>query len=285
MHLDPSAVGLGWRQPHYGSLLAQRPDVGFVEVHSENFFAAGGASLAVLEQGRQSYPVSLHGVGLGLGSAAGLDAWHVERLAELVARIEPVRVSDHACFARVPPGTHASDLLPVPFNEECLRLMVAHVQHVQDRLKRPLLIENISAYVAWDSDAMTEPEFFNELCRRSGCRLLLDLNNLIVNARNRGHSLGEAGVAAQAWVASLRPGIVEEIHLAGHCDLGDIVIDDHGSPVSPALWAVYEATLRHLGPVPTLIEWDTDVPDLAVLLDEVTRARQVHERLACEATT
>lgn len=273
VHLDPGAVGLGWRQAHYGSLLQQRPSLGFIEVHAENFFAEGGAALAVLEEGRAAYPLSLHGVGLGLGSAVGLDTWHVERLASLVERFEPVRVSDHACFARVGSGQHASDLLPIPFNEASLAVMLNHVNQVQERLRRPLLVENISAYVAWDTDTLAEPQFFNELCRRSGCGLLLDLNNLMVNARNRGASPTAAAQSALDWVAALRPGIVGEIHLAGHSDLGDIVIDDHGSRVSPELWQLYEQTLSHLGPVPTLIEWDTDVPELPVLLDEVALAR------------
>lgn len=274
VRLAPNAVGLGWRQAHYGSLLEQRPALGFIEVHAENFFAEGGATLAVLEAGREAYALSLHGVGLGLGSASGLDGWHLERLARLVERFEPALVSDHACFARVASGAHASDLLPVPFNEASLAVMVSHVQQVQDRLRRPLLVENISAYLAWDSDTMAEPAFFNELCRRSGCGLLLDLNNLMVNSRNRGDSPATAVQSAQAWVAALQPGIVGEIHLAGHCDLGDVVIDDHGSRVSDELWQLYEHTLRRLGLVPTLIEWDTDVPALEVLLDEVARARR-----------
>ena len=276
MHLDPSAVGLGWRQAHYGSLLQQRPGLGFIEVHAENFFAEGGAALAVLEDGRAAYALSLHAVGLGLGSAAGLDPWHLERLASLVERFEPARVSDHACFARVGSGQHASDLLPIPFNEASLAVMSKHVDQVQERLRRPLLVENITAYLGWDTDTMAEPQFFNELCRRSGCGLLLDLNNLMVNGRNRGESPVSAERSARAWVAALRPGIVGEIHLAGHCDLGDVVIDDHGSRVSPELWQLYEHTLRCLGPVPTLIEWDTDVPELHVLLDEVALARQRH---------
>ncbi len=273
--LEPSAVGLGWRQPHYGSLLAQRPALGFIEVHSENFFALGGAALAVLESGRAAYDLSLHGVGLGLGSAVGLQAGHVERLAVLVERFEPARVSDHACFSQAGAGQHAGDLLPVPFNDESLAVMVRHVQQVQDRLRRPLLVENISAYVAWGDDSMTEPAFFNELCRRSGCGLLLDLNNLIVNGRNRGQTPADAARAAQDWVAALRPGIVGEIHLAGHVDLGDIVIDDHGARVCDELWQLYAHTLGALGPVPTLIEWDTEVPELEVLLDEVARAQKL----------
>lgn len=273
----PACVGIGWRQPHYESLLQQRPHLGFIEVHSENFFADGGATLAVLDAGRSAYHVSLHGVGLGLGSAAGLDAWHLERLARLVDRVQPRWVSDHACFARVGTGLHASDLLPIPFNDESLALLCRHVDQVQQRLKRPMLVENLSAYLAWEGDTWAEPDFFNELTRRTGCGLLLDVNNLVVNARNQGHAPEQAAEAAKRWVEAIRPASVGEIHLAGHCDTPDgLVIDDHGSRVRDEVWQVYAHALRHLGPVPTLIEWDTAVPPLDVLLGEAARAEQLH---------
>ena len=273
--MAPAApIGIGWRQPHYEALLERRPDLGFIEVHSENFFADGGATLAVLDAGREAYPVSLHGVGLGLGSAAGLDGWHLERLARLVQRVRPDWVSDHACFARVGSGLHAADLLPIPFTDESLALLAGHVDQVQQRLGRPMLVENISAYVGWAGDTLAEPEFFNELTRRSGCGLLLDVNNLVVNARNAGFAADDAAREAMRWVDAIRPGSVGEIHLAGHCELADgLVIDDHGSRVRDEVWRVYAHALRRLGPVPTLIEWDTAVPELDVLLAEGQRAR------------
>lgn len=278
------AVGIGWRQPHYAELMARRPALDFIEVHSENFFADGGAALQVLAGAREQYPISLHGVGLSLGSAAGLDAWHLQQLARLVERVDPVRVSDHASFARAPLATgkvvHANDLLPVAFNEASLAIMVSNVQQVQERLKRPIAVENLSAYLGWqaaDGD-LAEPQFLMELCRRSGCELLLDVNNLMVNALNSGAE--EAGAIKQAsdWIACIEPGRVAEIHLAGHANLGDIVIDDHGSRVASAVWQAYEAALRQLGPVPTLIEWDTDIPALDVLLDEAAQARARMQR-------
>ena len=276
---EPTAsapVGIGWRQPHYAALLAERPALGFIEVHSENFFAEGGVTQAVLDAGRGAYPVSLHGVGLALGSAAGVDEAHLERLARLVQRIDPGWVSDHASFARVAGmggGLHAADLLPIPFNDESLALMVRHVDQVQQRLGRRLLVENISAYVGWSGDTLAEPEFFNELARRSGCGLLLDVNNLFVNARNDGLAAEAAMAQAMRWVDAIRPGSVGEIHLAGHCERGDgLVIDDHGSRVREEVWQVYRHALRRFGPVATLIEWDTDVPALDVLLDEAARA-------------
>jgi uncharacterized protein len=269
-------VGIGWRQPHYETLLAERPALGFIEVHSENFFADGGITLAVLEAGREAYDLSLHGVGLALGSAAGLDGWHLERLARLVERMQPRWVSDHACFARVGSGLHAADLLPIPFTDESLALMASHVGQVQERLGRPMLVENISAYVGWAGDTLAEPEFFNELTRRSGCGLLLDVNNLFVNARNAGFNADEAAREAMRWVDAIRPGSVGEIHLAGHCELADgLVIDDHGSRVRDEVWRVYEHAIKRLGAVPTLIEWDTAVPALDMLLAEAERARAV----------
>jgi len=267
-------VGIGWRQPHYETLLAERPALGFIEVHAENFFADGGIALAVLEAGRAAYELSVHGVGLALGSAAGLDGWHLERLARLVERVQPRWVSDHACFARVGSGLHAADLLPIPFTDASLALMTGHVQQVQQRLGRPMLVENISAYVGWQGDTLAEPEFFNELTRRSGCGLLLDVNNLFVNARNDGLAPEAAALEAMRWVDAIRPGSVGEIHLAGHCEGADgLVIDDHGSRVRDEVWRVYEHAIRRFGPTPTLIEWDTDVPDLSVLLAEAGRAR------------
>jgi uncharacterized protein len=273
----PRGVGIGLRQPHYDAVLQDRPRLGFVEVHSENFFADGGAALAVLHAARQHYPVSLHGVGLSLGSAAGLDDWHLDRLARLVERIDPVRVSDHASFARAPRRTgaaavHANDLLPVAFTDAALDIMVANVQRVQERLKRPILVENLSAYLHWADDRIAEPEFFNRLARRSGCGLLLDVNNLVVNALNDGV---DAVAAACAWVDAIDADRVGEIHLAGYHDAGDIVIDDHGSRVHAPVWQVYRHTVQRLGARPTLLEWDTDLPALDVLLDEAAQAERV----------
>ena len=269
-----ACVGIGWRQPHYETLLARRPALGFIEVHSENFFADGGLTLAVLDAGREAYDVSLHGVGLALGSAAGLDDRHLARLARLVERVQPRWVSDHACFARIGSGLHAADLLPIPFNDESLALMVRHVEQVQQRLRRPLLVENISAYAGWAADTLAEPEFFNLLTQRSGCGLLLDVNNLFVNARNDGLAPEAAAREAMRWLDAIRPGSVGEIHLAGHCEQTDgLVIDDHGSRVRDEVWRVYAHAIRRFGPTPTLIEWDTAVPELDVLLDEAGRAR------------
>lgn len=268
-------VGIGWRHAHERALLEQRPGLPFIEVHSENFFADGGAPLALLTQARSHYDVSLHGVGLALGSAVGLDDWHLDRLASLVERIDPVRVSDHACFARAPlssgqPVLHASDLLPLAFTRESLDILVANVQTVQERLKRPIGVENLSAYLAWADDTMTEAQFLDELAQRSGCWLLLDVNNLVVNALNAQSTdpVGDASAAVDAIGARH----VGEIHLAGYHDRGDLVIDDHGSRVHEPVWRVYEHAVRRLGPRPTLIEWDTNLPTFEILLAEARQA-------------
>ncbi len=311
------ATGIGWRHPHYAQVLERLPPLGFLEVHSENFFAHGGAARATLTQARSHYDISLHGVGLALGSAAGIDAWHLERLAALVQLIEPVRVSDHACFAR---GTwrgadvHAADLLPIAFNQASLNVLCANVQQVQDRLQRVILVENLSAYVDLPGNDCSEIEFLNTLTQRTGCQLLVDVNNIYVNALNTQLMMSAQGDAAplkdsvvqnprldaelavrscKDWLNALRLGSVGEIHLAGHCVMDDIVIDDHSAAVCDDVWRVYEHALQHLGLMPALIEWDTGIPPLQILLDEATRAdavaASVHSKLAprsmSEATT
>ena len=275
-------VGIGWRHPHFAELLQQQPALDFIEVHSENFFAPGGAARAVLRQGREHYAVSLHGVGLSLGSAGGIDEAHLDQLAALVAEIEPVRVSDHACFAigplsqRPAQSVHASDLLPTPFTRAALDAMCANVYRVQDRLRRPIVVENLSAYVRWQADELNETGFLNSLAQRTGCGLLVDVNNIFVNALNdrlQGFATDPVATCMQ-WLDDIHPPAVAELHLAGHVDCGDIVIDDHGSRVAPPVWALYRHALLRFGAVPTLIEWDTDVPELRVLLDEADTARR-----------
>jgi uncharacterized protein (UPF0276 family) len=291
-----TVVGIGWRHPHYAELLQRQPALDFLEVHSENFFASGGAALSVLEQGRAHYPISLHGVGLSLGSAAGLDPWHLDQLARLVERIDPVRISDHACFARAAyqgSTVHASDLLPIPFTDEALQLLCTHVQQVQDRLQRRFMVENLSAYLRWrmpaDERTWTETEFLGSLARRTGCQLLVDVNNIYVNALNaqRDGLVANPLQACRDWLDALDPQAVGELHLAGHCHVsdghGDIVIDDHGSRVCTEVWALYRHAAARFGRVPTLIEWDTDVPALDVLLDEAQRARTEYAAARAQA--
>jgi len=286
---DPTRclAGIGWRHAHERDLLEARPPLPFIEVHSENFFADGGAPLALLAAAREHYPVSLHGVGLALGSAVGLDAWHLDRLAALVQRIEPLRVSDHASFARVQrqgggAPLHASDLLPIAFTRASLDLMAANVQRVQDRLGRPIGVENLSAYLAWADDSIAQAQFFDELARRTGCWLLLDVNNLVVNALNDRQA--DPVASANAFVDALDARHVGEIHLAGYDASGALVIDDHGSRVHAPVWQVYAHAIERLGAKPTLVEWDTALPAFGVLLDEAAAADRVaREALAAVA--
>ena len=275
---EGARAGIGLRQPHYAEVIEGAPPLGFVEVHSENFFADGGAAIAVLTRARERYDVSLHGVGLALGSAAGVDPWHLDRLARLVQRVDPVRVSDHACFARAPrvrdgAVLHANDLLPLAFTEAALDILCANVMQVQDRLGRPILVENLSAYLSFTDDSISEPAFFAALCKRTGCGMLLDVNNIMVNALNEGAS--DPLAYCKAFVDAVPVGVVGEIHLAGYCETGEIVIDDHGSRVRPGVWAVYEHALQRFGALPTLVEWDTDVPALPVLLGEAEHASEL----------
>jgi uncharacterized protein len=260
-------AGIGLRAPHYAELLARRPGVDFLEVHSENFFAAGGPAIEWLERFRAAYPISLHGVGLSLGSADGLDERHLDKLAALVARIEPVLVSEHLSWSAFG-GRHANDLLPLPFTEEALSHACAGIARVQDRLGRRILVENVSSYLALPGSAIPEWEFVAEVARRSGCALLLDVNNIHVNASNH-------GFGAQRYLEAIVPSTVGEIHLAGHEEVDGLLIDTHGAPVSEPVWALYEKAVARFGPRPTLVEWDADIPPLDVLLGEAARARRI----------
>ena len=279
-------AGIGLRQAHYMDLDARRPALGFVEVHSENFFNPFDPASAVLQQVRETYAVSLHGVGLSLGSARGLDPEHLEQLARLVDRIEPCRVSDHASFARgslrAGQAVHANDLLPLAFTDTQLAILDDNVQRVQERLRRPLLVENLSSYVGWREADWSEAGFLAELGRRSGCGLLLDVNNLMVNARNA--RLADPLRSVCDWIdefASLAPrGMVGEIHLAGHSEQGDLIVDDHSDVVSLPVWMAYAHALRRFGGVPTLIEWDTNLPSLDVLLGEAAQAQALLDERA-----
>ena len=263
----PVAAGIGLRAPHVCEVLERRPPVAWFEVHSENYFADGGAALAALDRVRADYPVALHGVGMSLGSADPLDREHLAKLARLAARIEPAAVSEHLCWSGVD-GRHYNDLLPLPYTEEALAHVCARVAAVQDALGRELLVENVSAYYAFPEDEMPEYDFVAAIAARTGCRLLVDVNNIHVNARNH-------GIDPLAYLAAIPPAAVAEIHLAGFDASGPIVIDTHGAPVAPEVWALYRTAIARFGPVPTLIEWDTDIPAFAVLAREAATAQGV----------
>jgi len=267
-----AGAGIGLRQPHYREVFERRPALAFVEVHSENFFLAGGASMHALERARAAYPVSLHGVGLSLGSADRLADEHLARLKRLVDRVEPALVSEHLCWGAVG-GMHFNDLLPLPYTGEALALLTERVDHVQSVLKRQVLLENLSAYVECRDSEMTETVFLAELARRTGCGLLLDLNNLYVNARNFGFD-------ATRRLDALDAASIGQIHLAGHAVVDDCLVDTHGAVVCDPVWSLYAESVRRFGPKPTLIEWDTDLPALDVLLQQAAQADDIAAREA-----
>ena len=259
----PPRAGIGLRAPHHVEVIESWPDVGWLEVHSENFYCAGGEALHVLEAVRDRYPLSLHGVGMSLGSGE-LAARHLDKLAALVSRIEPAAVSEHLCWSSVD-GRHYNDLLPLPYTEEALTVVCARIGEVQDRLRRPILVENVSSYVDFAGSTIPEWEFVAAVARRSGCGVLLDVNNVYVSARNHGFD-------PLVYLNAIPPAAVGEIHLAGYGECEDFLVDTHGRAVQAPVWALYEAALARLGPRPTLIEWDTDIPPLAVLLGEAAQA-------------
>jgi uncharacterized protein (UPF0276 family) len=260
-------AGIGWRSPHHAELLERRPPLGFLEVHAENHMG-GGRRTAVLERARRDYEVSIHGVGLSLGSVAPLDDAHLDSFAELVAATDPVLVSEHVAWCRQD-GVYLNDLLPLPYTEEALAVLTRTIDRVQSRLKRPILMENHSTYLAFTHSPIPEGTFLAEMARRSGCLLLLDVNNLYVNECNH-------GFAARATMAALEPASVAEIHVAGHhvADLGDatLLIDDHGSTVSDAVWVLYREATARFTEAPSLVEWDSRIPPLDILLDEAAKA-------------
>jgi uncharacterized protein (UPF0276 family) len=259
-------VGIGLRAPHYHELRTHKPAIGWLEAHTENYLGDGGYDLHVLTRLRERYPISLHGVGLGLGSARGFSPEHLQRIAALVERIDPCLVSEHLCWGAVADRS-LNDLLPLPLTEQALTLMCERVDRIQDALRRRVLVENISTYLRFASDDLDEAYFLNELGSRTGCGILLDVNNLYVNQRNH-------GTDAAAIIDAIEPRHVGEIHLAGHLVTELAVIDQHGDRVNDAVWELYRRALRRFGDVPTLIEWDADVPALDVLLDEAARAQR-----------
>jgi uncharacterized protein (UPF0276 family) len=265
----PRRAGIGLRAPHYRDVLAQKPDIGWLEVHSENYFGDGGQPLHYLARIRDHYPLSFHGVGLSLGSAGRPDRAHLGKLDRLVRRFEPGFVSEHLSWGAVP-GRHLNDLLPLPYTEEALERVAAHVRETQDFLGRQLLLENISSYLRYAHSTIAEPEFLAALVARTGCALLLDVNNIHVSAVNLGFD-------AAAYLDAIPVQAVREIHLAGFDRSGALLIDTHGTRVAAPVWELYRRAVARFGAIPALIEWDTDIPELAVLLDEAATADRIME--------
>ena len=260
---------------HFDAILGTKPPVGFLEAHPENYMVAGGPALRQLEAMADIYPLSLHAVGLSLGSSGPVDAGHVGRLKRLVDRFQPALVSDHLSWSR-DGDICLPDLLPLPYTEDALAVISDNVSRVQDALGRTILIENPSIYLKPKQADMGEAEFLNALCHRSGCGILFDVNNLYVSAQN-------VGLDVDAYLASVDGDAIGEIHLAGHKTetgpAGTILIDDHGSVVSGPVWDLFRRAIERLGPKPTLIEWDTDVPSLEILIGEADKAATVIKKV------
>jgi uncharacterized protein (UPF0276 family) len=264
----PARAGIGLRFQHHQAVLDERPDVAWLEVHTENYMG-GGSPLAYLDAIRRDYPISLHGVGLSLGSAEGLDLAHLERVGEVVRRFEPGLVSEHLSWSVVS-GVYLADLLPLPMTEEALDIVCRHVEQAQAYLKRQILIENPSSYLQYRHASIPEWEFLAAVAARTGCGILCDVNNIYVSSCNHGWD-------ASTYLGALPVDAIGEIHLAGHTvrllENGQTLrIDDHGARVAAEVWTLYEEALARFGSCPTLIEWDNNMPPLEVLVDEAAHA-------------
>ncbi|MBI3545599.1 MAG: DUF692 domain-containing protein [Gammaproteobacteria bacterium] len=269
----PAHAGIGLRAEHYHEVIDTLPATAWLEVHSENYFGAGGAPLVYLEKARQHYPISLHGVGLSLGSSDELNLRHLQKLKALIERIEPGLVSEHLSWSSVD-GRYLNDLLPLPYTEEALLHFTQRVQQAQEFLGRELLIENPSTYLQYTHSTIPEWEFLTEVANRCGCGILFDVNNLHVNATNHRFD-------ALAYLHALPARKIREIHLAGftvnrYTD-GEILIDTHNARVADEVWALYRQAIEKFGAIPSLIEWDADLPPLPVLLDEARKADEILE--------
>ena len=275
-----AAAGIGLRSGHMAEIMETRPAIGFLEVHAENYMT-GSPAIGALDTLRRDYPISIHGVGLSLGSAGPLDREHLSRFRQLVDRIDPDLVSEHLSWSGLA-GTYLNDLLPLPYTEESLEVVSAHIDEAQGALGRRILIENPAAYLRFRHSTIAEAEFLAELVRRTDCGILCDVNNLYVNADNFGFD-------PWAYLAALPARAIGEIHLAGHhradVDGRSILIDDHGSAVAKPVWDLYAHALDRFGPKPTLIEWDSSLPALSVLVGEARYADHIGAMMLAERRT
>lgn len=265
----PNRAGLGLKPQHFRELLDERPDLGFLEVHAENYMVDGGPFHHFLGRIREHYPLSLHGVGLSIGAEGPLSEAHLDRLATLIRRYQPASFSEHLAWSSHG-GVFFNDLLPLAYDRATLQRVCDHIDHVQERLARRMLLENPATYIEFSASTMSETQFISEVLRRTGCGLLLDVNNVYVSCINHDRD-------AWSYIEALPLGAVGEIHLAGFARDQDaaaapLLIDSHGAPVDAAVWALYERVIGQLGAVPTLLERDNDVPALSVLLAEAQRA-------------
>lgn len=261
--------GLGLRTEHFDAVLEEKPAVDWFEIISENFMVAGGKPRHYLDAIRARYPLAMHGVSLSIGSTDPLDLDYLRELRQLASEIDPIWISDHLCWT-ANGGINSHDLMPLPYTQEAIAHVVSRIGQVQEFLGREILIENVSTYISFANAEMEEAAFLSEIARRSGCRILLDVNNIYVSSRNHGYD-------ADAYVAALPAEKIWQIHLAGHSDYGDYVIDTHDHPVREEVWALYARTLERIGQVTTMIERDDHIPPLAELVAELDQARMIGE--------
>ncbi len=264
-NLPDLGLGLGLRSPHVRHILAERPPVGFFEILSENYMATGGRPLQVLDEIAELYPIVMHGVSMSIGSTDPLDLRYLKELRLLADRVGAAWISDHVCWTGVG-GINSHDLLPLPYTEEALAHVTGRVREASDRLGRPLVLENPSSYLTFTTSSMSEHEFLVRLCEEADCGLLLDVNNVYVSARNHGFD-------AEAYIDAVPAERIVQVHLAGYTDKGTHLLDTHAAPVAEPVWRLYERLCRRIGSVPTLLEWDADIPSFDVLLAEIEKAR------------
>jgi len=272
----PSNSGISLKPKHYKLILESTPEIGWFEVHPENYMGNGGAPHKYLTEIRSLYPISMHGVGMSLGSATEIDENHLNALCNLVKRYQPQMVSEHLSWSRFG-NTYLNDLLPLPYTDESLEVIVNNIDKVQTAMGRNILLENPSIYLSFNNNTYSEPEFLNKLVKQSGCGLLLDINNIFVSAQNQGFD-------PYKYIREIEPEVVGEIHLAGHTvqEINgiEICIDDHGSKVIEEVWRLFSFAIEFIGRrVPILIEWDTDIPELPVLIAEMTKANTMMNKV------
>lgn len=270
--------GLGLRSEHYAHVIEHKPDVDWFEIISENYMVPGGKPLAHLDRIRQDYPMVMHGVSMSIGTTDPLNYDYLNRLKELITRVEPGWISDHLCWTSVN-HTNSHDLLPLPYNEATIQHLVERIDAIQNHLGQPMLIENLSSYVTYQQSEMTEWEFINAICERSGCYLLLDINNIFVSANNHHFD-------PRTYIDAITPDRVMQFHLAGHSYQGNLIIDTHDHEVCDPVWDLYAYALKHFGAVSTMIERDDDIPPFSQLRAELARAEEIaHHILSPDALT
>lgn len=263
-------IGIGLRHPHYIEVINSQPDIGWFEVHSENFFHQGGPALDALRKIRETYAISLHGVGLSLGSSTGIDLVHLKKIKSLISEIDPFLVSEHLSWGKIN-NIFLPDLLPLPYTQESLNIICQNIQQTQDYLQREILIENPSSYLEYNTSELSEADFLVELCKKSGAKILLDINNIFVSAHNHQWD-------TKKYIDNIPADLVKEFHLAGHShkNISEnkiIKIDTHNNKVCDEVWMLYDFALSKFGPVHSLIEWDVDIPELNILLAEALKAK------------